>query len=376
MSKRIAIIGGGISGLTTAIALNHHGFNCSVYEQAESLKEVGAGIWLQPNAIRVLDLLGLKEEIEKAGSPIDVMEITNSNLVPYKKISSDVAQDAYGNKTIGIHRASLQKILYNKAIENSKVFMGKKYVRHMEEEGIVKIEFNDLIVESDIVIGADGLHSGVRSTLFPITEIRKSHQVCWRGVVNYKLPNELKNRGRESWGKNRRFGFSKIDKNNNVYWFAVIKNGEAEISKSKLSSLFKEFNPIVSKIIDNTENIHVAELNDLKRIPSWSSGNVCLIGDAAHSTTPNMGQGAGQGIEDAYYLASHLKKSNLDTTAFKNFEVSRRKKVDYIVNTSWTIGRLAHSSIGRTILSNIMKITPNSVLKKQMTKLYTIDIDS
>ena len=108
---KIGIIGGGISGLTTALALHKLGIQSVVYEQANELNEVGAGIWLQPNAIKVLDWLGIKDKIKALGIELNRMEITNTQLVPFKKIKNDIVQDEAGNKTIAIHRARLQKLL-------------------------------------------------------------------------------------------------------------------------------------------------------------------------------------------------------------------------------------------------------------------------
>ena len=108
---KIGIIGGGISGLTTALALHKWGIQSVVYEQANELNEVGAGIWLQPNAIKVLDWLGIKDKIKVQGIELNRMEITNTQLVPFKKIKHEIVQDEAGNKTIAIHRARLQQLL-------------------------------------------------------------------------------------------------------------------------------------------------------------------------------------------------------------------------------------------------------------------------
>ncbi len=373
MNQNISIIGGGITGLTTAIALGQKGIPCTVYEQASELKEVGAGIWLQPNAIRVLDILGLKPKIEANGSLIDKMEITNPQLIPHKELTSDMATDRYGNKTIGIHRAVLQEILFKKASETAKIHFGKVYQKHEQRDTHIEVMFQDETIETDILLGADGLHSKVRTTLFPEAETRSSQQMCWRGIVQFPLPSELKNKGKESWGKNLRFGFSEIDRNDMVYWFAVRKGEQNDKSGAELANLFSDFNPIVSEIIKATKNIHFGALDDLKRLKKWHMGNVGLIGDAAHATTPNMGQGAGQGIEDALYLAHYYALTRNMEETYSAFENKRRKKVDYIVNNSWTFGNLAHNTWGQKILTTIMKLSPSSVLKKQMAKVYTVD---
>ena len=111
----------------------------------------------------------------------------------------------------------------------------------------------------------------------------------------------------------------------------------------------------------------------LKRLEKWHDHNICLLGDAAHATTPNMGQGAGQGIEDAYVLAQLFSQYKTTDKLFDKFEKLRREKVDYVVNNSWRFGKMAHNSAGRVILKTMMKLTPESVINRQLQKLYEIE---
>jgi len=377
---KIGIIGGGITGLTTALALHQSGISSVVYEQANELNEVGAGLWLQPNAIKVLDWLGLKEEIKKQGKELNKMEITNNQLVPFKKIKSEVVQDEDDNKTIAIHRGRLQKILYTEVLKSNGIQLNKKYISHRLNADAINLQFENGEDQVNILLGADGIHSSVRKALFPNSPLRNSGQVCWRGIAKMNLPDALKNLGREAWGKNIRFGFSQIY-DDEVYWFAVaneehlLKANELD-RKNYITELFQSFSPIVTELIAHTEsrNIHEAMLQDLKRIPLWYQGNICLIGDAAHATTPNMGQGACQGVEDAYYISKYLSKSLPNPEeAFQAFQEKRRTKVDYIVNTSWQFGKMAHSTFGQSFIKLMLKMTPERVLSSQMNKLFTID---
>lgn len=369
----IAIIGGGITGLTTALVLNKLGIQTTVYEKANELKVVGAGIWLQPNAIQVLDWLGLKEKIISAGSEIDKMEITNTEFIPFKKLSAETVQDEFGNKTIAIHRARLQEILFNELKTSIEIKFGKEYISQETINDKIKLNFKDESVLTDIVLGADGIHSIVRKNIFNNTETRNSGQICFRGIANFELPKELKNKGKEMWGNNLRFGFSEISQNNEVYWFAVNGDTNRKVQKENLVDVFKKFASPITDLIANTENIHEDGLLDLKRLDSWYKGNTCLLGDAAHATTPNMGQGACQGIEDAYHFGHLFAKEKTPADAFERFETKRRKKVDYIVNNSWLFGKMAHHKIGRNVLKLVMKITPEKVMNDQMKKIYSLE---
>jgi len=247
------------------------------------------------------------------------------------------------------------------------------YQSHQTEDNTIKINFASKSVHANMVLGADGINSKVRNQVVTNSTLRNSGQICWRGISNFELPSKLKNKGRECWGRNIRFGFSEIGPNE-VYWFAVaLQNQHPEVSdKEELATIFKNFDPIVSNIIRNTSNWNIANLKDLKRLPKWHHDRVCLIGDAAHATTPNMGQGACQGIEDAYYISNILHNTSSIDETFKTFESERRKKTDYIVNTSWTFGKMAHSTLGQSLLKLMMKIIPESVMNKQMNKVYEI----
>jgi len=370
----IAIIGGGITGLTTALALHKMGMQATVYERAPELNEVGAGVWLQPNAVQVLEWLGIKDKIHRAGTELLKMEITNPRLTPFKKLKKEVVEDAFQNRTITIHRGRLQKVLAEEFQKVGKVEFDHTYQSHTLNGSDIQLNFEKGTATCNILLGADGIHSAMRPHLFPNTEIRKSNQICWRGIARYELPKHLMNKGKEAWGKGVRFGFSNIS-DDEVYWFAVAKNVAENqgLSPLQISKLFQQFDPIVPSIIQETEHVHTAVLSDLKRLPRWSSGSVCLMGDAAHATTPNMGQGACQGMEDAYYMANFLSKHHQNVPeAFAAFERQRRSKVDYVVNNSWRFGQAAHSSMGRFFLKMVLKATPEKVMSAQMNKLYAI----
>lgn len=377
---KIGIIGGGITGLTTALSLHKFGIKSVVYEQAKELNEIGAGVWLQPNAIKVLNWLGLKNKVKELGIELNKMEITNPQLIPIKKIKSEVVQDEEGNQTIAIHRGRLQKMLFEEVQKVTEVKLDKKYIKHSLSSGGINLQFESGEDQVDILLGADGINSLVRKEIFPEASLRNAGQVCWRGISKTNLPNSLKNLGQEAWGKQIRFGFSQIQ-HDEVYWFAVaneehLKKADEIGRKKYLFNLFQNFSSVIIELITNTQEsqIHQTIIHDLKRLPVWHKGNVCLIGDAAHATTPNMGQGACQGIEDAYYLSRSLSKSFQNKEEeFQHFQFNRRKKVDYIVNNSWQFGKLAHSKIGQPLMKVMMKITPESVINSQMNKLYAIE---
>lgn len=150
-----------------------------------------------------------------------------------------------------------------------------------------------------------------------------------------------------------------------------------EVDEVNLTEFFSEFHIDILNIISATtkEQIIVSDIIDLKPIDKWQDENVCLIGDAAHATTPNLGQGACQAIEDAYVLGKLLDNGLEIEKTFATYEILRRKKAHTIVNTSWTVGKMAHieNSFGIWLRNFIMKNIPKSANKKQMDTIFNLN---
>jgi 2-polyprenyl-6-methoxyphenol hydroxylase-like FAD-dependent oxidoreductase len=376
---KYSIIGAGIGGLTTALAFEKNGIDYHIFEKASELSEVGAGIWLAPNALQVLEHLGILDDIKAKGNSIDRITLGKADLNPISDNFQDNIKKQFGFSTIAIHRAELQKILLNK-IPKEKISLAKGFQSFQKlNDDSIKIKFDDNSeILTDFLIGADGINSKVRKQLFPNSNTRFSGQTCWRGVANIKLSKEFENRGMELWGNQIRFGISKIaiDK---VYWFAVAldkpnQKDDQKLIKQKLLKMYNHFNPLVKELISATSETAILrnDINDLETLKYWHKGNVCLIGDAGHATTPNMGQGGAQAIEDAYYL-SNLIKSNLNDNIFKLFQQKRESKVNSIVKQSWATGKMAHWKYGRNFRNFLLKNLPKKILENKMKEMYQIE---
>ena len=374
--KTIDIIGAGIAGLTMAIALRQKGFPVRIFEKSNQLKHVGAGIILASNAMMIFDKLGCKEEIERKGHILDAMNITDADLELISSMDLKYFETLFGVNTIAIHRGDLQDILLN-ALEGVEIHLGYELKTIEFKAETMILEFENAIKESSsMLIGADGLHSKVRDYVSPHSFLRDAKQVCWRGVAEYQLPLKYQNSLYEAWGNKARFGFVQISEKE-VYWYALktFKNQADEHEVSKIDKYFINFNSTIKDLLFSTtiENIHSSRIIDLKPINNWHKGNICLIGDATHAMTPNMGQGACQSIEDAYVLADCLSKY-VETDAFSAYQNIRYKKVNKIVKTSWMVGKIAHVQnfflikIRNFVLSKI----PTSVSRKQSEEIFSL----
>jgi 2-polyprenyl-6-methoxyphenol hydroxylase-like FAD-dependent oxidoreductase len=372
----IDIIGAGIGGLTTAIALEQKGIKTRIFEQAEQIKPVGAGIILANNAMQVYQKLGLQKEIEENGNSISSMNITKPNLNPLSKIDLTYFEQKHNTKNIAIHRGTLQQILIDK-LKSTEINFDHKLISIVENTNGYFLKFqNGEQIQSSTVLGADGLKSIVRQNIFPNNSIRNANQICWRGITECKLPIKFRNELNEAWGKAERFGFVQIAENK-VYWYALksFKKNANEFSINNIEQYFADYNLVIKDIIKSTkkEHINTAEISDLKPTNIWFKENVCLIGDSAHATTPNMGQGACQAIEDAFVLSECLHKYEI-TKAFSEYQKLRLPKAHQVVKASWLVGKMAHQKnpilIG--LRNQMLRLTPTSVNKKQNEQIFQL----
>jgi 2-polyprenyl-6-methoxyphenol hydroxylase-like FAD-dependent oxidoreductase len=375
MAESVSIIGAGIGGLTTALTLKQRGFNVTIYEAAAAIRPVGAGIILANNAMQVFQKLGIHTKIEKAGNRISAMRITDTQLNPISVVDLTAFEKKYGVHNIAIHRGQLQTILAGEVgFDNIRL---SKRLAKIEKTDHFKLIFEDgSATESGLIIGADGIKSMVRNQVFGECTIRYARQTCWRGLCETDLPKKYHHAFNEAWGKGKRFGFGGIG-GNKVYWFALTSSDYTIHPEADLSVLFNEFHPEILKLISSTDKdqIVVNDIMDLKPLNKWQSKNVCLIGDAAHATTPNLGQGACQAIEDAYVLGKLLDNGMAIESTFQAYENIRRKKAHKIVNTSWMLGKVAHwnNPLLVWLRNTALRMTPGWVNKKQMNGIFELD---
>ncbi len=372
---RVAIVGAGIGGLTAALFLKKNNIDVQLYEQADVIKPVGAGITLAHNAMQVYKMLGLDKAILSAGSQLDAINITTPDLKCLSKTDTAIFDKRYGVHAVAIQRGRLQTILMD-ALPMGVVQLGKKCQQVLEAEKLSLLFADGSQAECATVIAADGINSKIRSLVFPQSEIRHAQQLCWRGIAVMSLPEQWQYILNEAWGRGSRFGFVPISPTE-VYWYALC-NKSADIvvqGKTELIKLFAAYHPIVNEIILHTppEQIIKADIQDLKPLKSWYKGRVCLIGDAAHATTPNMGQGACQAIEDAYVLADCLQRYSFNS-AFAIYQRLRIKKAQEVVNTSWVLGKVAQlqNPVLAAMRDVSMRLMPASINRSRLGKLYTL----
>ncbi len=378
MNKKIGIVGAGIAGLTAAISLKRLGYQVVLYESSPEIKGIGAGFGLASNAMRAFSDLKLEKGIIPLGTLLNESRICDSMGKIISVADTSLVKNLK-HPSLAIHRKDLHHYLLNQLPENS-VFTHKQIINLEHNKTEVKLFFKDNTQDTcDYLIGADGVGSTVRQLLIPNSKPRYSGYTCWRAVIDN--PDLKIKENTEVWGKQGRFGFvSLID--NKIYWYCCINAAPKDtfIRQMKTEALFERFKNYlhpIGEIIKNTtdEQLIQNDIVDIKPLSEFAFGRILLVGDAAHATTPNMGQGACMAVEDIAVLTSEVQKTDNIETAFDNFEKKRVNRTRYITNTSSVIGKIAQleNPVLCRIRNFIFRNLPKSFVKKQMKQILAYD---
>lgn len=376
--EKVLIVGGGIGGLTLALALRRVNIPCSVFERAPELKEVGAGVGVWTNAVKVLDRLGVGTRLREIGSPLHIAELCSAKGQVLSRSNLDQVVREAGAACYVLHRAELHAALAEQLPEGA-IKTNHECVAVEEDEAGVTIHFaNGTSAKGTLVVGADGINSSVRAHLWGQSKPRYAGQTCFRGVVRMKADDGVM---REIHGAGRRFGICPLSEDR-IYWYAALNAPEGKMidfdeRQSLLLEEFKGWQWQVPKIIaaTPTETILQNDLVDRVPITRWSKGAITLLGDAAHPTTPNFGQGACMAIEDAIILTRHFVQHTNVPDALQSYERERGKRTAAIVEQSWTFGALAkwENPFAVHLRELLVRATPQFLVQQTMRKQIGFD---
>ena len=322
----VAIIGGGIGGLTAATLLLRAGFDVQVYEQARALEEVGAGIRIGPNASRILHRLGIAEVLGRTGvkpATFDQRRWDDGRILLRSPLGETI-ESAFGAPYYTFYRADLHRALAD-AIPREHVHLGHCFTHLVNHHDRVEAHFeNGTSISADALIGADGIHSAVRQALFGPEKPRFTGCVAYRGLVP---PDRLTHLGLESrnqiWmGPSRHFVHYFVSAGKLVNFVAIVDQdswlGESWVDRGEVADVIAAYagwHTQVLSIIGSADEIYKWALFDRAPLPRWSVGRVTLLGDSCHPMLPFMGEGAAQAIEDAATLKGCLLKFSGDVPA-------------------------------------------------------------
>ena len=384
-NRKFVIVGAGIGGLTVAIALQRHGFQVNVIEQAPEIRPLGAGLGLAANAVKAFTEIGIDGEVLRAGKALKKVLIKDRRGRILTFTDSEKISRKYGTvDNFTIHRADLHEVLL-KHLQPGTVQLNKQCIDFEQHVDGVVLHFRDgQTMNAEYVIASDGIHSIFRRKLAPQSVVRYAGYTCWRAVIDNLPPGINLDETSETWGEGARFGIVPLS-GNKLYWFACLNTtgNNATMRNYTVENLLSHFGnfhepiPAILKCTNN-EKLIWGDIIDLKPLGSFAFGNIILMGDAAHATTPNMGQGACLAIEDAVVLANLVRADKSVEEAFKKFEVKRVGRTEKIVRGSWTLGRVAQleNPLLVQLRNAALRVTPSSVAEKQLQFLYEVSFSA
>jgi len=358
-SPHVLIAGGGIGGLTSALAMLNAGIDCDVYEQAAELREVGAGLQLAPNGTRVLFAHGLESSVRRGGVETGDKTIRLwSTGQTWSLYDSAVATPAerFGSPMFLMHRGDLHAMLVDavRELKPNVIHLNARCADFEQSAAQVRLRLEDgREIAGDVLIGADGIHSRIRQTLFGPATPKFTGILAWRGLAAMEqLPPHLRTPVSTQW----------LGPNGHVTCYPVHRGrllnmvGEVERDDWRLESWvepgahaeclldFPGWHRDLIHIINSIDQLYKWGLFLRDPLPQWSVGRVSLLGDACHAMLPFLGQGANMAIEDACVLARCLKtfRSN-PVMALQRYETARRQRTTDIVHRSAAMAGTFHN---------------------------------
>ncbi|MBI3515004.1 MAG: FAD-dependent monooxygenase [Proteobacteria bacterium] len=331
---KIAIIGGGIGGLAAARALQLRGIEVTVHEQAPRLSEVGAGVVTTPNAMKALRALGVEDAVLASAfaSRRQVVRSWRSGRI-IDQTRLDRYRDRFGAPFCTMHRGDLLEAL-RAAVGDAPIRLNARCVEVSSDARGAHARFADgSAVEADAIVGADGIHSAVRTSLFGAEHPRFTGYVCWRGLVaTDRLPQGLAPPDMTAWwGPHGHVVHYHVRRGELLNWVAhtetvawTEESWSREGDMDEVMRTYAGWNPKLLALFAATERCYKWALYDREPLDHWTVGRATLLGDSAHAMLPYLAQGAAQAIEDGCVLASEIARTPDDiATALQRYEALR-----------------------------------------------------
>jgi len=343
-SIRVAIIGAGPGGLAAASALRQRSIETVVYERAPALGEVGAGIQLGPNAVKVLRALGLEHPLRRvAAEPANYVSLAwDDGHLRYREPMKGPYAARYGAPYLMVHRADLHRLLCGLVAEDT-VRLGAQCTGVSSSDCVAAADFADgTQIEADVIVGADGINSTVRESLFGVAAVRFTQQMAWRCMVPIEcVPTQV------GIGRDEYVGWIGPDGHVICYpiggalynifaghvtdqW--VDESWAVPSSVDELLDGYRGWHPTLLDMLSRVSDCYKWGIRDRDPLPRWTVGPITLLGDAAHPMMPTLAQGAAISLEDGYALARHLANHRDDPRrGLAAYEAERRPRASRVV---------------------------------------------
>jgi len=336
---KIAVIGGGLGGAAAALALHRRGHEVALYEKAPELGEIGAGLNLSPNAMKAFRYLGIEDQAVETGYQAReqvIRSFRSGRVIARPRRAGDIAEK-YGAEFITMHRADLLNLLVS-ALPDRLFHTDAACTGAETRNGVALARFADgREIEADIVIGADGIHSAVRDSVFGKTEPRFTGCICWRGLVHRDaLPDPAFAQQMQAWwGPHGHIVHYPVRRDGELVNFVAHYDSDGwtgeswtyECDRSELMETYAGWNADLLGLIESSDRYYKWALYDRDPLASWIDGRVALLGDSAHPMLPYLGQGGCMAIEDGCVLAEAISRSPGDLdTALSEYQRVRKPR--------------------------------------------------
>ncbi len=319
-TPKVAIVGGGLGGLAACLAFHRRGIEAVVHEQTPELGEIGAGLNLSPNALKALRALGVEDEVlAVAARPPDqvIRSWRSGRVIARQRRGGDVAR-RFGAIFVSMHRADLLNVLA-RPLPESRIRLDAQCIGVETRGDVAAARFADgSEIEADIVIGADGLHSAVRDSLFGVIAPTFTGCICWRGMVPAEAVAHLEY-GRDMtawWGPHGHIVHYPVRRGELVNFVAHLdsdawteESWTYECDRGELMEAYARWNGDLLRLIESSARYYKWALYDRDPLERWGDGRITLLGDSAHPMLPYLGQGACMAIEDACILAEAVARA-------------------------------------------------------------------
>lgn len=364
--QRAIIVGAGIGGLATAIALARRGWQVEILERAAEIGEAGSGLTVWANGLRALDVLGVGAQVRERAMADTDAGIRDPGGRWLTRTDTDALARRFG-EVVMIPRTDLFEILRG-ALPPGSVRLGCAVTGVEHVDGGVEVAHSGGVATGDLVVGADGIHSAVRQAVFcGAPAPRYAGYTAWRMITAHPVP--ALHDGGQTWGRGERFGVIALP-DDRVYMFGVADSAPGlrgpDGEYAEVRRRFGTWHDPIPALLDAVDPAAVLR-HDIYELPPLSSyvlGRIALLGDAAHAMTPNMGQGANQGLEDAVTLAALLDRIDSVPAALAEYDRVRRPRTQDIARRSHRIGVLAQLSSAPAVFlrDSVLRLTPGRAM--------------
>jgi salicylate hydroxylase len=390
---KVLIAGGGIGGVTAALALIHHGFEVEVLEQAAALGEVGAGIQISPNGAKVLHALDLLAQVEQIAFRPERIEMRygESGRTIFSIPLAAEAVHRWGAPYLHVHRADLLEVLVAelRARAPNAIRTGIQVTGYVTTDHLVEVSLaNGERVAGDVLIGADGIRSLVRERMLGAEAPRFAGCVAWRAVVPVEALGHLPPPPTACvWvGPGKHAVTYRIRRGELANFVGVVERDDwrkegwtEEGDRADVLRDFAGWHPVVTGMVEAAEKHFRWALFDRNPLPRWTDGRVALLGDACHPMLPFMAQGAVMAIEDAWVLARKLKEFAEPVAALKAYEAARLPRTAKVQAAARANAGIFHK---RTALEKFVTYGPMqlaaqfapSIVHARQDWLYGVDV--